>query len=121
MKGRLALLMALVGLVAMLAGPAAAFDQHPHMLLQRPVVDVIDDVPHLVGYRKCVDLAGNRAVPLHAHHEQIHFAEAGVSFGGSAGHAIVPTAPLPEPFDEPLPWTDCDSFAEVLPLPLPGD
>jgi hypothetical protein len=110
---RLGVTLVLLGLV-LGAAPVIAqeFPEHPHMLLQRPEVDLIDGVPHLVGVRKCVDLAGNRAVPLHAHHDRLHFGSSGVSFGGPSGHVVIPTAPL-------APWNDCEDFVEnFLPLDI---
>lgn len=123
MMRRLAVLMALLALVAV-AFPVTAdeeFERHPHMLLQRPEIGLIDGVPHLVDYRKCVDLADNGSVPLHAHHERLHFGTSGVSFDGSSGHVVIPGAPFPAPFFDPVPWEDCASFATVLPLPIPEE
>jgi hypothetical protein len=118
-------LLGLLGLVAA-ANPATAqeepvFDLHPHMLLQRPEIGLINGVPHLVGVRSCVDLAGNQSVPLHAHHERVHFGATGVSFGGESGHIVVPTAPFPSPFADPLPWSNCDDFESLLPFSLAGE
>lgn len=123
---RLGLLFALMVVLVLVAVaiPAAAqeeFDRHPHMLLQRPEIDLIEGAPHLVGFRKCVDLAGNRPVPLHAHHEHLHFGDAGVSLGGEAGHAVVPASPFPSPFFDSVPWSNCADFEAFLPLPLPPD
>lgn len=126
---RFALIFALVGLLGLLglAGlvasnrPASAqvdFDRHPHMLLLRPEIGLIDGAPHLVGVRKCVDLAGNQTVPLHAHHERLHFGDLGVSFDGESGHVVIPTAPFPSPFSDPIPWSSCEDFLTFLPLPL---
>ncbi len=64
----------------------------------------------LVGFRKCVDVANNRAVPLNAHHDGIHTGTAGAALQG-AGHAVVPGAPL-------TPWADCAEFEAALPIPL---
>lgn len=116
---RLAVVLALLGLGA-IAVPVIAqeFDRHPHMLLQRPEVGLIDGVPHLVGFRKCVDLAGNETVPLHAHHEQLHFGDSGVSFDGQSGHVVIPAAPFPSPFSDPVPWSNCEEFASFLPLDI---
>ena len=65
-------------------------DPHPHMLVQRPVVEN----GHLVGFRKCVDLAAGRTVPLHAHHEHIPTGTAGAALSEKAGHWVIPGAPL---------------------------
>lgn len=115
--GLLVVLLAVVG-IAVLAvgpGPVAAEEHeippHPHMLVQRPEFGLIDGVPHLVGIRRCVPLANNRAVPLHSHHDRLHFGDAGVSFGGEAGHAVVSTAPF-------APWSDCAEFEALIPIPV---
>jgi len=113
-------LLGLIGIVA-LGNPASAqeeFDLHPHMLLQRPEFGMIDEVPHLVGVRMCVDLAGNQSVPNHAHHERLHFGDSGVSFDGQSGHVVIPAAPFPSPFFDPVPWSNCEEFLTFLPLPL---
>ncbi len=122
---RLGVIIALLGLVV-LAVPAIAeehpeFDRHPHLLLQRPEIGLIDGVPHLVGVRKCVDLAGNRKVPLHAHHEHLHFGASGVSFDGASGHVVIPAAPFPAPFGDPVPWEDCEEFTALLPFAIPEE
>ena len=118
---RLTVLMAVLGLTAVLAAPVSGeLDPHPHMLLQRPEIGMIEGVPHLIGVRKCVDLAGNRSVPLHAHHEHLHFGESGVSFGGASGHVVIPASHFPTEQD-PLPWSDCESFLAVLPLDISED
>ena len=122
---RSGLILALLGLLVLVAVaiPVTAqehLDPHPHMLLQRPEIGLINDVPHLVGVRQCVDLANNHAVPLHAHHEHIHFGDTGVSFGGESGHAVIPAAFFPTEND-PLPWGNCEEFEAFLPFPLPPD
>lgn len=106
-------IMVIVGL-AFGTGPVAAEEipPHPHILLQRPEFGMLDGVPALLGVRKCIDLANNQALPLHSHHDHIHFGSAGVSFGGPAGHAVTAGAPF-------APWADCADFATYLPLPLP--
>ena len=129
---RLGLFLVLLGIVAVaaIAIPATAaehdhehlFDPHPHLLVQRPEIDIImidgEPVPHLVGIRKCVDLAGNNAVPLDAHHEQVHFGDTGVSFDGASGHVVVPAAPFPAPLFEPVPWSNCEEFEAMIPFPV---
>jgi hypothetical protein len=84
---------------------------HPHMLVQRPVVELIDGTPYLVGFRKCVDLAGGRHVPLNAHHDHIHTGRAGQALFEHAGHAVVPGAPL-------TPWANCAALQAALPIPV---
>lgn len=120
-----------IGAVAALAavtfaGTASAAGHEPpphgHMLVQRPVIEVIqpdDDDPQLyvavTSFRKCVDLAAGRSVPLNAHHAGIHTGSAGEALFDRAGHAVVPTAPL-------TPWANCAAFEAALPIllePLP--
>ena len=88
-------------------GPPA----HPHMLLIHPDVGLVDGVPSLVGFRRCVDLAANQPVPNHAHHAHIHTGAAGTALSTNAGHAVVPGAPLTA-------WADCAALAGDLPIPL---
>lgn len=118
------MVVALVGVA--LPASSQDFDRHPHMLLQRPVVDLLEVeegvfVLALVGYRKCVDLAGGEAVPLHAHHVHLHFGHTGEKLFEKAGHVVVPVAPFPAPFADPVPWTGCSDFGNFLPLPIPED
>ena len=121
------LLLALLGVLVLVAFaiPVMAdehdtIEPHPHMLLQRPEFGLIDGAPHLVGVRKCVDLANNQSVPLHAHHERLHFGDAGVSFGGQSGHAVLVAGYFPNE-NFPLPWgNNCEEFEAFLPLPLGG-
>jgi hypothetical protein len=123
---RSGLLLALMGLLVLVvvAIPVTAeeheIEEHPHMLLQRPVIGLIDGWPHLVEVRKCVDLANNQDVPLNAHHVHIHFGDAGVSFGGEARHAVIPADHFPT-HDDPLPWANCEEFLGLLPFPLPPE
>jgi len=121
---RSGLILGLLGLLVLvgIAIPVMAqnhFDPHPHMLLQRPEFGLINGVPHLIGVRQCIDLANNRSVPNHAHHEHLHFGDTGVSFGGEAGHAVIPAAYFPTEND-PLPWSNCQEFEAFLPLPIGG-
>ena len=114
---RLGLLIALlvVGIVAIafvaLPTRAQEIPPHGHILILSPEVGLIDGVPHLVGIKKCVDLAANQALPLKSHHEHIHFGDTGVSFGGEAGHAVAPTAPYG-------PWAHSPAFEATIPFPL---
>lgn len=119
---RRGLTLALAALLAMglLAGAALAAGHngdgpppHPHMLLQQVEIDPdMFDHGALTGFRRCVDLAANRPVPNHAHHNHIHTGRAGMALA-NAGHAVVPGAPL-------TPWADCAALADDLPIPLPS-
>lgn len=84
--------LALGGATVLADGGDHGLPDHGHILL----LGVGDD-----DYRKCVDLAGGRSVPLVAHHGRVHAPEIGDDGRGinvkgirQAGHAVVPTAPL---------------------------
>ena len=111
MKRIVALLSATLLGVALLAIPATAQPEHPHALVLHPEVEVIDGVPTLVGFHRCVDLAANRALPHVAHHNTIHTGTAGEMLFDKAGHAVVPLAPLTG-------WEDCADFEAALPIML---
>jgi hypothetical protein len=87
-------------MVAVLGGPAVAHHhetpRHPHML----VLGVQFQGGEPVGFRKCVDVAGNRALPLNAHHDHLHTGRAGQALFMNAGHVVVPGAPI-------TPWRNC--------------
>jgi hypothetical protein len=102
MRRTITLLAALLLTLGMLAGPAAAdhhgppdFDTpHPHVLLLH--ADVLDEpdpmtgAPYtLLGYGKCVDLAGGKALRQNNFHTNVHFGRAGQALRG-AGHLVVP-------------------------------
>lgn len=111
---RLSLLIVALSLMAM-ATPALAqepeFEPHPHML----VLGVeLDEFGEPVGFRKCVDLAANKALPLNAHHQHVHFGTAGEHLFTNAGHVVVPGAPFPEPFEEAVPWSNCEELIDFF-------
>lgn len=85
-----------------------AIPPHPHVLVLGAETDATGRV--LLGYRKCVDVAANKALPLNAQHEHIHFGRAGIALE-HAGHAFIPVAPA---FN--LPWTDCASLIDFFGL-----
>ena len=116
----LALTLALT--MSLLAGPAVADGHggdndgpppHPHMLLIHYEFGEVDGEMSLTGFRRCVDLAANREVPLNAHHDGIHTGAAGGALFSNAGHWTVPGAPL-------TPFADCAAVEAALPIPLPG-
>ena len=96
---------------AALAAPASAqepeLEPHPHMLVLGLELDASGEP---VGFRKCVDLAAGQALPLNAQHQHVHFGTAGEHLFTNAGHAVVPGAPFPAPFEEPVPWSNCDEL-----------
>lgn len=100
--------------VTVLAGTAQADEHggglppHPHVL----VVGVeFDATGEPVGVRNCVDLAANQALPLHVHHEHLHFGIVNQKFALHTNNVVVPTAPFPG-----VPWTDCASLLELFGL-----
>lgn len=66
---------------------------------------VLDETEWPVSIAKCKPLAAGRAVPLNAHHANLHTGKAGEA-QWQAGNAVVPVFPGPEG----TPWTDCDSL-----------
>ena len=105
--------MALLGIV--LAHEYGHTPDHPHMLVQRPQIDVvfIGETPFVavVGWRTCVDLAAGRNVPLNAHHDGIHTGRAGQALFENANIWIIPGAPLTD-------WANCAALTAALPIPL---
>lgn len=103
---------------AAVTGTSASADEHipdhGHALLLGVDLDLSGPAPVVLGVRKCVDLAGNRAVPLHAHHDNLHFNQGGTAAAKlftRAGHVVAPVAPFPGP-----PWTDCASLLATFGL-----
>lgn len=101
MKHVIALALALVLGLGATAVFAEELPEHPHALVLGVVLDETGEFP--VSVRKCVDLAGNRALKLQSHHAHLHTGKAGEA-QWSAGNAVVPLAPL-------TPWANC---AELL-------
>ena len=117
MKRTMILLAAATTSLALLAPAAGAQGPppHAHVLLQQAAVDEslveIEGEPFIrieVEFRRCVDLAGGRPVPLHAHHQGVHTGDAGDALRDKAGHLVVPMAPL-------TPWRNC---ADVIDQPV---
>ena len=102
----------LIGAAA-LAAPASAqeFEPHPHMLVLGIELDASGEP---VGFRKCVDLAAGEALPLNAQHQHVHFGTAGVMLFEKAGNVAVPGAPFPAPFEEPVPWSNCEELIDFF-------
>ena len=106
-RALVAVLLVLGMSLGVLAAPALAQGppRHPHMLV---IGLELDENGNPVGFRRCVDLAGGRALPLRAHHAHVHTGRAGEALR-NAGHAVVPGAPL-------TPWRNCaDLIAEFFP------
>lgn len=98
-----------VATLMLVAIPASAqdFEPHPHMLV---LGLELDESGEPIGFRKCVDLAANRELPLSAHHEHVHFGTAGLNLFEHAGAVVVPGAPFPAPFADPVPWSNCEEL-----------
>jgi hypothetical protein len=99
MKRVLMLLVAAGVVVGLQAAPAASDElpEHPHMLV---LGLEFDETGEPVAFRRCIDLAAGRALPLNAHHAHIHTGAAGEALRTKAGNFTVPGAPL-------TPWNNC--------------
>lgn len=103
----MALLVVLGTSLGVLAAPALSQGppEHPHMLV---VGLELDENENPVSFRRCVDLAAGKALPLKAHHAHVHTGRAGEALW-NAGHAVVPAAPI-------TPWANCaELIAEFFP------
>jgi hypothetical protein len=103
------LVLSLSLLFAVQIGPVLSqdFPPHAHMLL---LGMQFDETGEPVGFDRCVDLAGGRPVPLHAHHDQLHLGFGGAggeALAGKANHWVIPSAGL-------APWDDCAGFIKFL-------
>ena len=92
----------LTGLLPGMASANGEIPPHGHMLIQG-----VKFGPEGVTYRKCVDLANNQVLPLHVHHEKVHFGRAGEALRTNAGHFVVPTTPFSD-------IEDCAHLAELF-------
>jgi hypothetical protein len=99
--------MALLGSFAASAMSQEDFEEHPHMLV---IGLELDESGEPIGYRRCVDLAANQQLRLNAHHQNMHFGRAGEALFDHGGHAVVPGAPFPAPFADPVPWSNCEEL-----------
>ncbi|MFC5380976.1 hypothetical protein [Aquipuribacter nitratireducens] len=89
--------------------PPPPIPPHAHLLVLDAEVDFSGEEPVLLDYRRCIDLAANRQLPLGSQHEHVHFGTAGEALEAGGGHLVVPTAPA---FG--LPWTNCATFLEIF-------
>lgn len=83
------------------SSPPDPLPEHPHVL----VLGLEFDGEDIVGARKCIDLAANRALPLNAHHDHVHFGPAGDALFVNGSHGVAPTAPFPD-----VPWANCEEL-----------
>jgi hypothetical protein len=126
MKRTWMLLAAAALAVGLLTPMAVADDQegpppHAHMMIQGAEGDGDiefgeDGTVYFVRpeYRKCVDLAANRTVPLHAHHAGIHTGRAGWALNANTKNFVIPTAPLSF-------WDDCADLAARPRVEIPAE
>lgn len=95
---------ALTGMVALLMGFGLVLAEdhgggppvHGHFLLlglEGAVFDENGRLSDFDDFRKCVDLAGGRALRNNAHHNNIHTGNGGAALL-RAGHVVIPTGPL---------------------------
>jgi hypothetical protein len=103
------LVLALSMLFAVQIGPVLSQDlpRHSHIML---LGLEFDDTGEPIGFRRCVDLAGGRDVPLHAHHDNLHVFQGGAASEALMGRAniwVIPSAGL-------APWDDCAGFIEFM-------
>ena len=108
MRTTTAVLAAAAALTLTAAGVASADETpappaHGHML----VLGIQFGEDGSVRYRKCVDVAAGKALPVHVHHDGLHAGTAGDALR-KAGHFPVPTAPLTS-------WTGCADLAKAFP------
>lgn len=90
-----ALLAAMLFLLGLMAGPTLAQPpEHGHALLLQVEFDGPPAPGNLEGFDRCVELANGQALPLNAHHQQVHQGTAGEMLFTKAGHLVVPLAPL---------------------------
>lgn len=102
---RMLLLAVVVGMFgAMLAGPALSSEEgpppHGHLLVTGLEVDEHEEP---ISWKKCRPLANGQAVPMNAHHANLHTGRAGEA-QWQAGNAVVPVLP------PHTPWHDCASL-----------
>jgi hypothetical protein len=78
----------LIAAPALAEGAPPAVPPHGHML----VLGVqYNQMGAPIGFRKCVDVAAGRFLPLNAHHDHLHTGAAGTALRERAGHLAVPT------------------------------
>jgi hypothetical protein len=111
-RGVLSIAIALLGVTIGVVGLAQnGVPKHPHMMVHQPEFGFIDGSFAVLGWKKCVDLAANRALPLQAHHEHIHTGTAGEALAENADIHVIPGAPL-------TPWANCAELEAALPILL---
>lgn len=89
------------------AGPvgSAEVPPHSHLLLTGIELDESGEMP--LSIKKCRPLANGEAVPIQAHHANLHTGRAGEA-QWEAGNGVVPV------FPGRTPWTDCASLMEFF-------
>ena len=82
--------------------PATPLHSHLHVLGV-----VYNQAGDPVDFAKCKPLANGRALPLNAHHDNLHTGRAGEA-QWNAGNAVLPV------FPGLTPWRDCATLKELL-------
>jgi hypothetical protein len=123
MKKSWSLALAVVMVLGLFAAPVSAHEgeedlpEHGHMLLQRPewvLVGVDEEYATIeLTFRRCVDLAGGRALPLHVHHDTVHTGRAGQALWGRTQNGVIPTGISP--------WANCADLIANPTLQIPVD
>lgn len=99
---------AAIGALALTAGltsPATAAPpprHHGHLMLIGAEWTGSGPTTVVTSFRHCVTLAAGEALPMNAHHSNVHRGRAGEALA-EAGNLVVPLAPL-------SPYTGCASF-----------
>jgi hypothetical protein len=123
MKRSRSLALVVVVVLGLFAAPVSAHEEEPslpehgHMLLQRPdfvLVGVDDEYATIqLTFRRCVDLAGGRALPLHAHHDTVHTGRAGQALWEMTPNGVIPAGISP--------WANCADLIANPTLQIPID
>jgi hypothetical protein len=92
------------------------FPPHGHVLLHGAQIEFVEPQPgappyRILGFDRCTELANARKLPLHAHHDRVHFGQAGQAVQ-RGGLFVVPLDPL---------FPGIESCADLeAALPYPG-
>jgi hypothetical protein len=115
-KRALAGVVATAGLGAVLFVAPARADgppPHAHLHFNGVVIDEDENGEESISIKGCRFLAAGRAVPTHAHHDNLHTGLAGEALW-NAGNAVVPVFFPDENGEGGTPWQNCEDFIEFL-------
>jgi len=105
---RALLFVVVVGISGVMFGGSAHSEgppPHSHLLLTGIELDESGEWP--LSIKKCRPLANGQAVPLNAHHANLHTGRAGEA-QWEAGNGVVPV------FPGRTPWSNCDDLMEFF-------